>query len=149
MSSRTSRKARELSVSVTRLIYASTRTDRSAGAVNAIFEASQRNNRRDDISGALIVTNDYFVQLLEGSRPLVSRCMVRIVQDLRHTDIEFISTKSVPHRLFSGWSMRRVEAERLDRALLLSQLIVSAIVPAQLTPEAVEDLFQAASDVSS
>jgi hypothetical protein len=122
-------------VSVTRHIYASTRVDRSAKAVNEIFAVSERNNRRDAITGALIVTDDYFVQLLEGGRLAVSQRMVRIARDHRHEDIEFIPTKAVLHRLFTGWTLRRIQTERLDRTLLLSRLIVGALQPEQLTQD--------------
>jgi hypothetical protein len=130
-------------VSVTRLIYASTRTDLSDAAVDAIFEVSLRNNRRDDITGALVVSQNYFVQLLEGPRPSVSQCMVRIAQDSRHTDIEFISTKAVPHRLFAGWSLCRVDTKRLSRSALIPHLVASAFRPEHLTQEAADDLFVA------
>jgi len=116
--------------------------------VDAIFEVSLRNNGRDDVTGALVVSQNYFVQLLEGPRSLVSQCMIRIAQDRRHTAIEFISTKAVPHRLFAGWSLRRVDTKRLSRAALVPHLVASAFRPEHLTQEAADDLFHAASTVT-
>jgi hypothetical protein len=85
----------------TRLIYASVRTDQSASALSEIFEVSRKNNLRDGLTGALIVSEAFFVQVLEGTRAQASECMWRIAQDGRHKDLELVAVNLVPHRLFA------------------------------------------------
>ena len=124
----------------TRLIYVSTRADQTAEAVDAIFDVSQRLNRRDDITGALLVGSEHFVQILEGNREPVSRCMVRIIQDPRHRDVEFVSTNLVPHRLFPQWSLHRINVPALKKNVLQPFLLDGAFQPRRLSQVAIEDL---------
>ncbi len=124
----------------TRLIYASTRSDQSAAALDAIFEVSRANNLRDDITGALIVSDKHYVQLLEGDRYLVSQCMMRIARDIRHTEIEIIAVNLVPHRLFAQWSLHRIETPTLEARTLEPFLIDGAFQPKLMPQLAIEDL---------
>ena len=116
-------------MSPTRLIYASTRLDRTPEGLDAIFESSRRNNLRDDITGALILSDTYFVQLLEGSRQAVAQCMARISQDSRHTGIEFVSTEEVAYRLFAEWSMHRIDVAEIQERRLNPFLIDGEFQP--------------------
>ena len=133
----------------TRLIYASTRSDRSAAALDTIFEVSRANNLRDDITGALIVSDKHYVQLLEGDRYLVSQCMVRIVQDIRHTDIEFVATSLVPYRMFARWSLHRIETSTVKGRTLKPFLIDGIFQPKLMPQVAIEDLCRVLSNEAS
>lgn len=124
----------------TRLIYVSHRKDHSAEGLDAIFDVSRKNNLRDDITGALIVSDEYFVQLLEGDRLLVSQCMVRITHDVRHAEIEFVATNLVPNRLFAEWSLHRIETSAIDRNVLKPFLINGAFQPTLMPQAVIEDL---------
>lgn len=124
----------------TRLIYSSTRRDRAPEPVDAILQTSRRNNLRDDITGVLIVSEQHFVQLLEGDRARVGWCFLRIVQDPRHEDVQIVSTNTVPYRLFPEWSMHLVETAALRRKTLDRYLIDGAFQPARMSQVAIEDL---------
>ena len=124
----------------TRLIYASQRTDQSPAALDAIFEVSQVNNSRDGITGALIVSDEFFVQLLEGDRLLVSECMWRITRNVRHKDIELVAVNLVPHRLFAEWGLHRIDSAAIGRKMLKPFLVDGTFQPKQMTQSAIEGL---------
>jgi hypothetical protein len=127
-------------VSLTRLIYSSTREDRSQETLDGIMRASRRNNLRDEVTGVLVVSEGSFMQLLEGERLKVGRCLMRIMQDDRHRDIQIISTNTVPNRLFPEWSMHRVDASAIRRAILDRYLIRREFRPGDMKQGAIEDL---------
>ncbi|EYD77742.1 putative activator of photopigment and puc with BLUF domain protein [Rubellimicrobium mesophilum DSM 19309] len=124
----------------TRLIYSSRRIDRAPETLNAILQTSRRNNLRDDITGVLIVSEQNFVQLLEGDRARVGWCLSRIMQDPSHDDIQIVSTNTVPYRLFPEWSMHLVETAGLRPKTLERYLIDGAFQPSLMSQVTIEDL---------
>ncbi len=133
----------------TRLIYASHRVDQSPGALDEIFKVSLVNNSRDGITGALIIGDEFVVQVLEGDRRLVSECMWRIVRNNWHKDIELVAVNLVPHRLFAEWSLQRIEAAAIGKKVLKPFLIDGAFQPKQMTQASIEGLCRMLSDQES
>lgn len=91
-------------------------------ALADIIAVSDRNNRRDHLTGALLVSRGRFFQILEGEPVDVDRALRRIETDPRHHDLTVVSRKEVESRLFGGWSMvaARVTpavAPEIDRAI--------------------------------
>ena len=70
-----------------------------------ILAVSQRNNRRDDITGALLYSDGIFFQVVEGAPVDLDRLLRRLESDPRHSDIRVISRSVVTGRLFGDWSM--------------------------------------------
>ena len=50
-----------------------------------------------------------FLQVLEGSRRLVSQTYNRILLDKRHVNAELIDFSEIDHRNFGVWSMKMVQ----------------------------------------
>ena len=74
---------------IVRLTYYSRNLlDRLGGAIrdriHDILIESVTNNRRDDVTGALIYDERWFAQTLEGPEPAVSATFERILRDPRH-----------------------------------------------------------------
>ena len=88
------------------LIYASRPFGFDDLALTGILATARRNNARDGITGALICREDLFMQLLEGSRDVVTAAFDRIARDDRHTDISKVASQEVETRLFPEWAMR-------------------------------------------
>jgi hypothetical protein len=87
------------------------------GAADAIVASSERNNARADVTGALVLVGDVFVQVLEGPRAAVEAVFERICRDLRHTEVQVIDFAQTHGRAFEAWAMKRITsvggAERL------------------------------------
>lgn len=88
-----------------RLIYCSRTNGIDEGDIEQILQACERNNLRDNLSGMLLFTSDFFLQLLEGDRSAVSARFRAIAGDSRHRDVEVISSGAVDFRLFERWRM--------------------------------------------
>jgi len=76
-------------------------------ALDAIFRASVRNNRRDRVTGALALAEDKFVQAIEGRPADIDALMGRICADTRHENLVVLGMWPITARLFAGWAMAR------------------------------------------
>ena len=85
--------------------------------VNAILEASQRNNREAGISGVLVFNNGVFGQVLEGPPEEVEDMFDRIQADERHFDVTVLETAPLARRSFAQWSMGFVGADAAFEAM--------------------------------
>ncbi|MEM8775216.1 MAG: BLUF domain-containing protein [Pseudomonadota bacterium] len=88
------------------LIYASLPFGFDDAMLAGILLDARRCNERDDITGALIVRADLYLQLLEGPEKLVEECYARIRRDDRHVDPCTLLRRTIKTRLFPGWAMR-------------------------------------------
>jgi hypothetical protein len=62
-------------------------------------------NLRAGITGALVLADGRFAQVLEGPREEVAALMGRIAIDRRHTSVRVVSTSFVSERRFPNWGM--------------------------------------------
>jgi Sensors of blue-light using FAD len=98
-------------VPIFRLVYRSQLTispeDRKA-ELASILEASRSKNVDRNITGALLVWQDYVVQTLEGEEGTVRGLYEKIATDPRHEAVTLLEAQSVESRAFARWSMARV-----------------------------------------
>lgn len=80
-------------------------------ALGALFTKARSNNKKRNITGALLLHGDYFVQALEGDEDAVRTLYARIEKDVRHDHVSVIETGVVDARLFSKWAMAKVAAD--------------------------------------
>ena len=94
-----------------RLIYRShsriPADDRDVGLAE-IFSVARANNKRLGVTGALLITDNWFVQALEGDEPVVRDLYQRISADPRHDDVTVVESAPVDARVFSRWAMAQV-----------------------------------------
>lgn len=84
-----------------RVIYASEAvgaTGTSTLSIAQILGVSDRNNRRDRISGCLMFHEGHILQALEGGRADLDRLMRRVLADPRHTGLRVLSDMPVAER---------------------------------------------------
>lgn len=107
-----------------RVIYASTATQGfpNLQSIAEIIAVSDRNNRRDDITGALVIGDGIFLQVLEGARQDLNRTLGRIVNDPRHVNLRTIDRRAIKARAFAEWGMVGA-AIKPKRDIVMSELI--------------------------
>lgn len=96
---------------VYRLIYRSRNRiphDDRRSELGELFSAARSHNKKHRITGALLLSDDSFVQTLEGEQDVVQALLARIRADTRHDELEILDTGLVDGRLFARWSMARV-----------------------------------------
>lgn len=105
-----------------RLVYASRRTvdapARHEDELRKIVIKSISNNRLNNITGALLAHDGWFVQVLEGPAAAVEVTFHRICEDDRHDDITVIELNAARERRFRDWDMMNCHATKTDVALL-------------------------------
>ncbi len=91
-----------------------------------IFSQARSDNQKRKITGALLLSGEWFVQVLEGDEAAVRSLYTDIERDPRHTDVELLSAERVPERLFARWSMAEVELDDSYLPLIARASEVSA-----------------------
>lgn len=62
-------------------------------------------NRARDVTGLLMASQDWFLQVLEGRRTELSDLTLRIAADPRHTSVQLIAFEPLADRAFSDWGL--------------------------------------------
>ncbi|TNC15765.1 blue light sensor protein [Methylobacterium terricola] len=105
-----------------RLVYASKNLLQGpdhavSAALRQILDASQANNRKVGVTGALMFNGGAFAQVLEGPRKGVEDTFERIQRDERHGDVTVLQCGPVEARGFPDWSMAFVGQSARGQAL--------------------------------
>lgn len=87
------------------LIYRSQPFGFDNAMLAGILVRARHNNRRDDITGALICRHDLYLQLIEGAPSAIDAPYARIKVDDRHLEVKLLLEDAVDTRLFPEWSM--------------------------------------------
>jgi Sensors of blue-light using FAD len=103
-----------------RCLYASRAAAGTGSAIlDEILVQSRRNNPAKGITGMLCVSNDVFIQLLEGGRDEVCDLYNAIVRDTRHQNVRLLAYDEISQRQFGSWTMGRVDLARVNPSVLL------------------------------
>jgi len=120
-----------------RLIYRShsliPATGRKA-ALGQLFSKARSKNKSVNVTGALLVTDHYFVQALEGDESAVRALYDGISRDHRHEDVTLLDAQAVDHRVFSRWAMAEVSKDGSADIPLISDRDHGGITPAAPHP---------------
>lgn len=124
------------------LTYAS-RASRILGPLDVkdILNASQRNNTREGVTGALCLNNGIFLQQLEGDRLVVNALYHRLLKDPRHRDTAVLDFGEIPHRRFTGWSMGLLSSLETNRQLFLKYSSTTDFDPYRMSPLTLRSFF--------
>ncbi len=100
-----------------------------------ILDKSERNNKSVGITGMLSFGDSMFLQVLEGSRRVVSQTYNRILLDKRHINAELIEFSEIEHRYFDVWSMKVVQLDSQPqiRSIILKYSSSETFSPISMT----------------
>ena len=99
---------------LSRLIYRS-KGDISSEEFSQILRSSRAHNAVAGATGVLFHKRPHFIQILEGSRDVLSRLFLRIAVDRRHEDVTLMDMRAISERVFPHWSMADLSIIILDR----------------------------------
>jgi hypothetical protein len=77
-------------------------------SLDAILKKARDSNKRNNLTGFLIVRDGYFLQLLEGPDVDVKNCFSKITKDSRHSNLVLQAVLSSNERMMGSWDMARV-----------------------------------------
>ena len=100
-----------------------------------ILQKSECNNKKVGITGMLSFGDSMFLQVLEGSRRMVSQTYNRILLDKRHVNAELIDFSEIEYRDFSLWSMKVVQLSNHSevRDIILKYSSSDTFLPISMT----------------
>lgn len=105
---------------ILRLTYISRyNNDNPTGEVTRILTQAQKNNERNGITGALVFNHNYFLQSIEGARPVINELLRKLVKDDRHYALQIIECREVEQRHWSKWSMKYLIPSDENKGLAL------------------------------
>ena len=121
--------------------------DQRKAELGTLFSTARSNNKKQQITGALLIFGDWFAQVLEGAEAPIRALFATIERDPRHENISVIQSGPAGDRVFSRWSMARVSVDGEPDIRLIAH--TDGIAPAMdrgSTPEqeAVLDVMRAA-----
>jgi hypothetical protein len=127
-------------VALHQLIYASRTNALTADNIQSILNEARAVNAKNHVTGMLLFSNGYFLQLLEGERHIVSGTMLRIARDPRHYDIDIIHAGPITSRNFADWSMLYAPAYGKETSIYKPYMGSGEFEPFKLTAEATVEL---------
>ena len=74
-------------------------------SVADIIGVSDRNNRREGLTGLLLYHGGRFLQVLEGPQGGIERLLQTLSRDTRHDRLTLLSLAPASQRAFAAWSM--------------------------------------------
>ena len=132
-----------LNLTLERVVYISeaTRPDPEILLLADILATSGRNNQRDGLTGALLVTSDRFLQVLEGARQDLDRTLDRLYDDPRHHGVQILHRAPSDKRGFGQWTM---VAARIapSRAAVMDEVVGLAKADPEAATRRIRDLVQ-------
>lgn len=105
-------------------------------ALGELFSVARSQNKKRSVTGALLVADDHFVQVLEGDEQVVRDLFDHIAHDPRHENVQIVETGVVSDRVFARWSMAEVGVDGAGDTPLIAH--ADGIAPAaghRSTPE--------------
>lgn len=88
------------------LAYVSRAIDEmSMDEITGMLKKARDFNLAHAVTGCLIYSGGYFLQLIEGRKEIIDSLMQRIFKDKRHTDVMIIMKGFSKNRVFGDWSM--------------------------------------------
>ncbi len=137
--------------SVFRLMYRSRNLiapEQRKTELGTLFSAARSKNKKRQITGALLLAGEHFVQTLEGDETSVRELFAHIETDPRHDEVAVVETGDVDQRVFARWAMARLSADgEPDNPLIAHQDGISPAASRGATAEQ-EALLQTMRDAA-
>jgi hypothetical protein len=83
--------------------------DLDSSGLEAISEASRRNNVELGVTGILVASGGVFMQILEGPPESVAQLWARISADDRHQEVLLLVDEPTDRLLFPDWAMKTID----------------------------------------
>ena len=101
-----------------------------------ILRVARANNASLQVTGALVLYDDWFAQVLEGPERAVTTLFDKIRSDARHEGVTLDQSEPVKARLFGHWAMAMVaEHHQPDMPLVATTGGLSQGAPWRVSPD--------------
>ncbi len=101
---------------ILRLTYISRYSNQNEnGEVTRILAQAQENNARNGITGALVFNHNYFLQSIEGARPVINNLLRKLTKDDRHSSLQVIECCEIDQRRWNKWTMNYLIPSEMNK----------------------------------
>ena len=93
-----------------------------AGEIHDLVRKAATNNKKLEITGALLFLEGSFVQVLEGDSEAIGELLGKLSRDSRHCNLRLLSDIQIDSRQFKHWSMGLVDTPESARPTLVREI---------------------------
>ncbi|MEO1198240.1 MAG: BLUF domain-containing protein [Pseudomonadota bacterium] len=109
--------------------------------LSRIVETARTFNSVNSLTGLLLYSDRYFMQLLEGDRGILTDLFANIHADDRHVKCELLSVGAIHCRTFADWDMACLGLHDVPGRHLKRFCSDGHLNPFEMSPDAVIDLI--------
>lgn len=86
------------------LTYIGKNSEKNNGIeLTRVLERWRRNNKKSDITSALAINDNYLIQNIEGSRPIINEVLAILISDYPHLFPHIIGVEEIEVRRWNGF----------------------------------------------
>lgn len=117
-----------------RMVYVSKIVNRlDSGALPQIQKVAMANNDKHDLTGLLVFSSKYYLQVIEGGRKAINQLLRNLHHDDRHADLLVLGMEQINQRSFQKWSMQFVPVTSASREVFLRNGVSQEYDPYEMT----------------
>ena len=91
-----------------------------------VLERWRRNNEKSDITSALIINDNYLIQNIEGSRPIINEVLAILINDYPHLLPHIIGVEEIEVRRWNGFLIKYLTLSAEDEEYTLKSFSAGA-----------------------
>lgn len=111
---------------------------------NILAKARTKNKERG-ITGILVFNNAYFLQSIEGSRPVINDLLRSLSVDKRHFNLQVVQAEEIQERRWSQWFMDYVSPNVKNKATFLQYSSIDRFNPYLMKADSIRQMLVALS----
>ncbi|MBH0065924.1 MULTISPECIES: BLUF domain-containing protein [Psychrobacter] len=109
------------------LTYIGKNSDSNNGIELArLLEQWRRNNEKSGVTSALVVNDNYFIQNIEGPRPLINEILVKLINEYSHLGPHLSMVEEVEVRRWDGFLLKYLTSSVEDEEYTLKSFSAGA-----------------------
>ena len=109
------------------LTYIGKNSEKNNGVeLTRILEQWRRNNEQSDITSALVINDDYLLQSIEGSRPVISEVLAKLINEYSHLLPHIVEVKEIEARKWDGFLIKYLTSSAEDEEYALRNFSAGA-----------------------
>ena len=113
----------------------------SSETLNKILNEARINNQRHGVSGVLLFNANYFLQIIEGARPVINQLLTNLINDDRHQEIEVVHCGEINKREWGDWSMAYASPSKSNLPIFLKYSVSAEFNPYMMSTESIYRLL--------
>ena len=109
------------------LTYIGRNSDSNHGiGLARLLEQWRRNNEKSGVTSALVVNDNYFIQNIEGPRPLINEILVKLISEYSYLVPHLSDIEEIEERRWDGFLIKYLTSSAEDEAYALKSVSAGA-----------------------